>query len=203
MSIQADQGQVKRLIVLVPDSLENNMDLAHKIHWLALRERCEVFYLALVDDEEQLLAMSRSIATMKAVTAGNWLIVNSKVTETKHWLSALRDIFAPGDIIVCHAEQSVQAGLFRTEPISDFLHRALHARTIVIDGFYHPAQVQVRRWFHELWYWAGFLFIIALFFAIEITLDQAIQGAGRILLLMLVLCIEFGAVLAWNNYSRR
>jgi hypothetical protein len=67
------EPEKKRLIVILPDSLAGNLELAHKIHWVALREHCDVLYITLVDNFDRYLQKSRSMATMAAVTASTFL----------------------------------------------------------------------------------------------------------------------------------
>lgn len=191
----------KRLIVMVPDGLAGNLELAQKIYWLAARSGCEVTYLALVDDEDEALTITRHMATMKAVTAGNTLAVDSVVASTAHWLKTLRGIYRPGDRIVCHAEQSVKNGFLKTLPIDEFLREALETNVITISGFYHPQQIQMRRWLHGLITWVGFLAILAIFTLLEIRLDPVFHGSAGKLLLGAIFTTEVGSIWAWNNIS--
>jgi hypothetical protein len=191
----------KHLIVMVPDGLAGNLDLAQKIYWLAARSGWEVIYLALVDDEDETLTITRHMATMKAVTAGNALVVHSVVTGTAHWLKTLREIYRPGDRIVCHAEQSVKNGFLKTQPIAEFLPEVLATNVITISGFYHPQQIQMRRWFHALVTWLGFLAILAIFTLLEIKLDPVFHGFAGKLLLGAIFTVEVGSIWAWNNIS--
>ncbi len=202
MDSEIAQENKKRLIVLVPDCLADNMGLAHKIHWMAIRDACEVYYLTLVDDYEKMLAVSRCMATVKAVTAGNWLVVNSRVTETKEWLQTLRDIYRPGDIIVCHEEQLVKQGPLKTIPASEFLRETFHLPVYTISGFYHPQQVQVRHWLVSLLFWIGCLVILGIFTLLEIQMDQVAQGITRVMVLTFLVLFEVGAIWTWSSISR-
>lgn len=200
MIIPASHTFVKgRLIVLVPDGLAGNQELAHRIYWLAVRDRCDVLYLTLVDREEDLLAASRSMATMKAMTAGDVVAVQSKIVETGSWLTALRSTYRPGDRIVCHEEQSVKNGFLRTQPVYEFLRKAFDAPVLSLSGFYQPQRMQIRRWRDSLVLWLGFFIILAAFTILEIKLDDTVHGLTGKILFILVMVIEFGAILAWNN----
>jgi hypothetical protein len=192
-----------RLIVLVPDCLAGSLDMARKVYSIAQSEDRDVLYLTLVDDDEKMIAVSRSMATMKAVTAGQWLVVNSRLTGTGHWLAALREIYRPGDMIVCHEEQSVKDGFLRTQPVSEFLRATLKAPVRIISGFYHPQKVQAVQWLRGLLFWLGCLVILAGFTLLEIRLDQATAGAAHTWLLMVALVFEFGSVWVWNIVTSR
>jgi hypothetical protein len=188
-----------RLIVLVPESLVPDMEMMNQIYQMATRERCEVFYLALVDGNSKMLAATRSIATLKALVSGGKLSSASRVVDASHWLETLREIYRSGDMIVCQAEQQVRSGLFRTRPASEVVRAELHAPVSTISGFYHPEDLQVGRWLNRLIYWAGLLAIVGLFFLLEIRLDQGIHGTARSVLLAALLLATLAAGIAWNK----
>lgn len=191
----------RRLIVLLPDCLANDMALAHKIHWMALRFQSDVLYLTMTDDEEKLAETARCMTTMRAATSANFLTVESKIIKTARWLETLREIYRPGDRIVCQEEQTVKNGFLRTVPVIDFLRENLHAPLIPVTGFYHPEQVQVRVWVRSLAVWLGFCLILALFTFMEIELDGLLQGLVGKFLLCVVVALEIGAIWAWDSLS--
>jgi hypothetical protein len=203
MELSTEQNHSKRLIVLIPGSLANNTNLAHKIYWMADRENLAVLYLTLVDNDENTLAVSRCMATMKAVTSANKLSVESKLTETGNWLKVLREVSHPGDTIVCPEEQTVLVGFFRTIPVSDFLSDQLDTPVLTISGFYNPYQTQVKKWFHEFFSFTGFLAIMAFFTWSQIRLGQTSLGSQNTLLVMVTFLIEIGAIWAWNWFTHK
>lgn len=194
-----DPEKKKRLIVLVPDCLAGNPDLAHKVYWMAIRDQCEVLYLALVDNEDYMLSTVRYMAIMRAVTSGNNLVVESKLTETALWLKTLREIYHPGDRIVCHEEQFVKNGFQKMVPITDFLQSTLHVPTITISGFYHPQRVQISQWARSLAAWLGFLVILVGFTMLEIRFDYLFQSTLGKIFLCVLMAIELMAIWGWNK----
>lgn len=201
MAFTSNYERNKRLIVLIPDGLAGNLELAQKIYRMAAHQGCEVHYLALVDQGEDMLTITRHMATMKAVTAANTLVVHSSVTETRRWLNALREIYRPGDRVVCHAEQSVKNGFLKTMPIDEFLQDSLNFPVHTLSGFYHPQQIQVRRWVYTLVTWIGFLAILAVFTGLEIELDPIFNGSAGKLLLGVIFAVEIGSIWAWDFIS--
>ena len=197
--IPAIEPEKKRLIVILPDFLAGNLELAHKIHWVALREHCDVLYITLIDNFDRYLQKSRSMATMTAVTASNILAAHTKLVESPDWLKTLREVIRPDDIIICNQEQMVRRGWFGIYPLGEFLPTILRNKIIIISGFYNPVQEQLKRITFQLWYLAGFLVILVLFTALEIYLDHGLTGTLRIILLCLVVCGEFGTFYVWNN----
>lgn len=190
-----------RLIVLVPENLLGNTELMNKVYRMATREEREVFFLALVDGSTQLLAATRSVATLKALVSGGRINAGSQVVEASHWLPALREIFRPGDVIVCQAEQQVRSGFLRTVPVSDFVREHMKAPVRTISGFYRPVRMQMQHWLGNIVYWVGLLAIIVSFFMLEVRLEQGVHGIARTVLLIVLLIAALGAGIIWNKIS--
>jgi hypothetical protein len=201
MDLPVISTRKKRLIVLIPESVAGNLELAHKIYWIAIREQYEVYYLTLLDNDENILSIQRYMATMKAVTEGNFLTVHSDIVKTSGWLKTLREIYGPGDRIVCHEEQLVKDGFMRTSPITAFLRDKMHSSVLTLSGFYHPQQVQMQRWVHALIAWLGFLLILVGFTMLEVQLDPVIQGLHGKLLFGVLFTMEVGSIWAWDRIT--
>jgi hypothetical protein len=189
----------KRLIVLLPEYLAGNLELANKVYWLGIREHREILYLTLVDESERRLTVSRSMATMRAVTSGNGMPVTAVLIETSTWINALKGIFRPGDVIVCQDEQTVKDGFFRTIPLRDFLVESFDTTVIPLSGFYQPQNLQVKTWLKEMVFWAGALFLMAGFFTIDIHFARYATGIARTALAIIGIALELGAILAWSR----
>jgi len=192
----------KRLIVLVPEGLAGSADLVKKIYWMALRDHCDVFYLALVDEEEIQLTVVRGLATMKALTANPEIAVASKIVPASRLVSALRDLHQPGDVIVCHDGQFVRDGFMRAIPIHDLLVGVIKAPTVTLTGFYHPWQQLTRRWLLGLVFWLGCLVILAAFGVLEFQVNRLVPGLTGTLLIFVLLAGEFAAFWAWNHIPK-
>lgn len=196
--LQVEKG---RMIVLVPESLVPDTQMMNQIYAMARRENREVYYLALVDNEAEMLTAARTLATLKALVSGGGISAASRVVESARWLEALREIYRPGDSIVCQAEQTVRSGFFRTAPASEFLRAELQAPVRTLAGYYHPVRAQLQQWLGGLVYWAGVLAIIGAFFFLEITLDRGVHGAAHGILLLILLLAALAAGVAWNKIS--
>ncbi len=192
----------QRLIVLVPESLAGNADLVKKIYWMALRDHSDVFYLALVDEEETQLTVTRGLATMKALTAHPEICVGSKIVTSQRLVSTLCDLHQPGDVIVCHEGQFARDGFLNAIPIQDLLASALQAPTITVSGFYRPWRALTRRWLLGLVFWLGCLAILAGFGVLEFQVNRLMPGLTGTLLVMFLLAGEFAAFWAWNHLPK-
>ena len=195
-------GNKRRLIVLVPEGLSGNADLARKIFRMAQHNSSDVLYLAFVQEEELMLSVARGMTTMKALTTSETIDVNVCMTNSNHWLQVLRDEIEPGDTIVCHAEQMIRDRLFKTIPIQDFLKKEFSEAVISITGFYHPWQMLSRKWLYSLLFVIGCLVILFGFGALEIQIDQEVEGITRTILLIIVMTLELGVFWAWNHVPK-
>jgi hypothetical protein len=188
-----------RLIVIIPECLSGDTELAHKIHHMAANRHCDVFYLTLLDDEDRYMTVSRSMATLKALTADRDIIARSKLVRSPLWLKTLSELYRRGDQIVCNQEQMVETGFMKATPMADWILRRFHAAPLTISGFYNPEKAQVRYWLHHLVTWLGFIVILGAFTLLEVKVDaQGSSTAGRALFILLI-AVEYGAVWAWNR----
>jgi hypothetical protein len=199
MPLTIESGFKKRLIVLLPESLAGKAELARAVHQLALQNGADVLYLTLVNDDEKKLTAARAMATMKALTADNRLDANSRLVTSHEWLKLLRETYRVGDLVVCHAEQTVRDGVFSTRPVSEFLQETLSIPVITLAGYYRPRNEHIKALLNNLLVWVGFFVILTAFTWLELRLDSTIHGAIHTILLVLLVTVEFGAVLAWNN----
>lgn len=203
METNIDQKLSERFVVLITNRMANNYALAHAVHWMAIRENLPVLYLVLVDDNENMLAAARDMATLKAVTAANRLLVEVNLTDTRDWFETLRKITRPGDVIICQEEQMVVNGLFKTIPISDFLSGHLNSTVRPISGYFLPIQTKIMKRFPEIFALFGFLIILAFFTWLQIRVDLEFDGTLAKIFVMIAFCLEMGAVWAWNKFSYR
>lgn len=192
----------KRLLVLLPESLAGSSSLAHQIYWMANLEQRDVLYLTLLENQNNRLGLMRRMATMCAITSGQPPHVQFQLVEREDWLSTLREACQPGDLVICHTEQTVSTGFLRTQRMEDYLQTALPIPSRAIAGFYHPGKEQARRWLFSILFWLGCLLILAGFSALEIEIDRATQGVARIGLILFAICAEFGLLSAWNHLPK-
>lgn len=141
------------LIVLVPEALAGSQDLAREATSRAAHEQRNILYLALVDSLKTMSRVSSGIAKMKDTSEGNGVRAFYRLTETNRWLETLREVYQPRDEILCNQEQIVRSSFMRTTPVSEFIHSALNAPTLIVSGYYHPRQDQAREW--PIFSWFG------------------------------------------------
>jgi hypothetical protein len=201
INLLAETKEKNRLIVILTDDLAGDLQLAHKIHWMAIRDKRDVIYLTLVESEDHWLATSRYMATMKAATCSEQINTTVKLIKRDAWLKILTETYSPGDIVICQDEQYVSTGFLRLIPMRELLkNMKIPGRSIA--GFYHPWRVQINQWFYNILFWSGCLITLALFSYLEIQIDKTTEGLVRLILWFIAINFEFGALLAWNRYLR-
>ncbi|MHB0988115.1 MAG: hypothetical protein ACYC3P_05535 [Bellilinea sp.] len=201
--MNSEKGRPARLIVLLPESLTENLEFAQKIHWMAARAQNDVLYLALLDNPDNSLTAQRGIATMKAATESNLIRVGSVLAPTARWFEKLQEVLRPGDTLVCHAEQEVKQGFLKTVAMPEYLAGILTAPVVTVEGFYFPQRVMIKGWISGLLFWLGALVILAGFTFLELQADTAFPGFAHKLVLGAVLLVEFGAFWLWSQIVRR
>lgn len=193
----------RRLLVLLPENLAGNTELAQKIHWMASRERMDVLYLVILDNSDHGLSVSRDITTMKAVTESNLIHAGSIQVTADRWFAKLNEIRRPDDTILCHAEQTVKQGFMRTAPLVDYLRKMLGGTVNVIEGYYHPRRVVMSSMANTLLFWLGAVALLVGFTWLELQADSAFPGFAHKLVLAAILIIEVGSVWLWSQIVHR
>jgi len=195
-----DQQISRRVIVPISTRLINNQDLSYAIYKLTDQKYLSVLYLVIADDCDDLLEISRNMATMKAVTSANKLSVDVMTIKIDHWIDVLRDTANPNDIIVCQEEQTVIDGRFKTIPMSDYLIKNFDVPVIIMKGFYHFEKAPMKKWLHEVAGDLGFLVILAIFTWLQINFDQALSEKLAQILVFVSFIFEVGSIWAWYKF---
>ena len=121
---------------------------------------------------------------------------------SRQWEKSLRNLYRPGDRIVCHTEQAAKVESTQTLSMEQFLRTEFPAQIITLEGFYDPRNEASRPWYRSLLFWGVTLVVLALFTLLEIRMDQLLQGWNLKLVLTLLWVLEIGTVLAWNAVSQ-
>ncbi len=201
MALPQEQGKKKRLIILLPVNLANSMELAHMVHWKAFQENMEVVYFTIENDENDLLDLTRDMATLKAVTSGNLLNVQWVHAARKDWLNRLRAIYQPGDEMMCDQDQCVEDGLTRNVKLAEFIYKTLAVNVHQVPGLYSRSEPPKKKLGNSLITATGFLLIIAFFTYLQSQTDQYMPGTVGLIVVLIFLGIEVGAILAWNDFN--
>jgi hypothetical protein len=103
-----------RLVVLLPEQLAGNLDIARKINHLAARENADVLYLVSLLKAGGSLPVIRSMVTMKALTSDGEIVVGYQLVARSNWVKTLKELYRPQDMIVAPEELSELLGSNRS-----------------------------------------------------------------------------------------
>lgn len=193
--------QSHRLIVLVPDVIIDPLDFAHRVHWLAMEFSRDVLYLALTRRDQDHLALDRMLATLKAVTADSLCRVESAIVEDADWVEAVRGLYNPGDLVICHENQTVKMPHSETISLEDYLRTYDKMPVDALHGFYQPAPAPARGWARGLVFWLGCLAILGGFSYLELVSTGTVSSPQHKILLIVLLLFEFGLLTEWTRIT--
>lgn len=195
----ADFEARPQLIALIPQNAQYPIDLAKKIHDQAILEKRGVLLIALVSDRDNDLSAARLLATLAATIQDNFIQVETRQILEKAWLVALADVYRPGDLVLCTAEQMVRQGRFGNIPLSEAVEQLFGTPVTTVAGYYQPAPRALPAWLRSLIFWVICLGAIAAFFGLEGAVDKEILGFVRPVLLLILLGLEMGLILIFNG----
>lgn len=203
MNLLAENTDSKKMIVVINEDLANNSKLAQAIHWMGAKDHFSILYLVPVERLENMLSVSRNMATMKAVTSANRLQVSARTVLSDEWCKTLEKEIGPKDVIVCQAEQTVLNGRFKPEALSDFLSEKFNNPIQIMSGYYHPVQAMAKKWTRELISLLGVLVILGVFTWLQINGDKALADPYASIYIMITFMIEMGLVIIWHKLTFR
>lgn len=192
-----------RLIVLVPGELIDPAGFAQVIFRMAYQQKREVLYLALADRAGDPLATDRLLATLKSTTSDPLVPVRTLMLEASGWVDAVRFVYQPGDLVVCHEAQRVRASWRSQAGLGEYLDTQYNIKVHLLDGFYRGDEGLEPPLWAGLLVWLGFLATLALFTFMEMRMEILLTGGIRTLILIVLVCAEFGIFFKLNDWGNR
>jgi len=191
----------QRLVVLVPAIINDESELARRIWSMASPRRLSVLYLGLCREIEQEAGARRQLATLAAITRDDWATVETRLQIGTDWTRAVRAVYRPDDLIICHAEQQVAAKGFKQQPLSQALLTALDAPVCVLAGFCPQGPSQESKPVSKLFSWLVPIFILAVFFLMQVRIEQLPRDWAHTALLSLSVIVEYALVGLWSYFN--
>jgi hypothetical protein len=195
----ADIREYRRLVVVIPGQVTDQVQFSRAIRNLALPGHKTVVLVMLVDQPDDELAGQRQLATLSSLVNDARIKVQTKIAWDKSWEKSLRKMVLTGDLIVCPAETILKRGFNKPEMLGSALKRTLTVPVYNLHGFF-PESKPVRpiAW-KKLPLWVTLIAIFAGFFEFEVVSDLVDKGwPGQVLTVILVL-IEFGFIYVWAS----
>jgi hypothetical protein len=190
-------GPARRLLVLIPAAEVDEPALARQLLLLALPRQLPILYFGLYPHESDEPRLRRRLASLAALTRAEGTGVDVRLTGGYDWIRAVAAVLRPGDVIVCHAEQSL--GLWR-EPLDRALLRRLRAPVFTLSGFCPPVQTVAPGAGTRLMFWGIALALAAFFFWVQVQMDHLSNGWAHTLLLCLAVTAEFSVLWLWQRF---
>ena len=188
---------VRRLIVLVPPADMDEVEMARRIWELAAPAGLGVLFLGLCTQIAQEPAMQRRLVTLASLTRDARIPLDTRLESGRGWLSQIKAIQRPGDVIVCHIEQRVG---MRRQPLARLI-AARGAPVWTLSGFYTAGDLPGAGPLTTLVFWAVSLAVLAGFFWLQVRLVRMQEDWEHSLLLYLSVLAEAGLLWAWQHFS--
>jgi hypothetical protein len=199
--IPADQPlpPAHRLVVLVPNVDVDESELAARIWSLASPRGLEVLFLSIFRSPETELRARRRLTLLAAITRDDWAHIETRLDLEGDWMRAVRHIWEPGDLVVCHAEQVLTGWGLRRRSLAKTIGSALNTPVYVLSGFYPELPTEQPNWLARLQAWLPPLVILVIFFMLQVRITQGMTGWVQTALLCLSVIVEFGLIGAWEH----
>jgi hypothetical protein len=169
---------IRRLLLLLPNVDLNEAMLARALWTLAGEHGSAVHVVALIDDWADEGQVRMRVALLMALSRGSGVeLVEHYERDTTDWLDIVRRLYRPGDVIVCHAEQTLPAGKghfsAHLSPLSTHL-AMLHMPVCELRGAIKETPAMTLR--HALKVWGLPLLILVVSVAFEILFMRWARG---------------------------
>jgi hypothetical protein len=188
----------KRLIVLVTQAEVDEARLARRVWQMAVPGHSDVLYVALAHDTDDELLARRCLVTLVSITRDDRIHIATQVVFQSQWLTALRPLVQPGDVIVCAAEQTVKRLGRSAQPLNSQLAAALAEPIQALeDVCVKPSPPRHRRGWPIIREAVPFA-IVAGFLGFQMwTTTQLVRGAADNVVLALSVVVEFSLIWLW------
>jgi hypothetical protein len=190
-----------RLLVLAPAAVPAEA-LAQRAWQLAAPGGLEILFIGLMQSGQKDYGHLRHLATLAALTRDKRVAVEVYPVETNEWIEAVRQVWRPGDVVICHAEQRATGWRGRRQALGWELVRRLEVPVCIISGLCprQSAEPSSRIWHlvHDL----IALVVIALFFVLQIQIERLPKEWFYYATYSVVVMIEIGLLFIWYTFFR-
>ena len=191
----------RRLVVLIPDVSTDESELARRIWSLASPRGLEVLYLGLCRDPYREPRARRRLASLAAMTRDDWAHVETRLALGGDWVRTVQAAYRSGDLIVCHAEQTVSAWRFAHKPLSHAMLSALNSPVYVLSGFYPEKSPEQPNSTARILSWIIPVTIVAGFFWIQVRIEQLPKDWAHTTLLCISVLVEYALIGIWSHFA--
>ncbi len=189
-----------RLVVLVPDLEIDTQQLSQKIWRLASGGRQPVLLVGIfVHAEDEYRARCR-MAQLEDQTRTPALEIHTRYVSGADWLDAVPELLRPEDVLVCYRALT-QPAIFRKQRVAEVLAAQTGLPVYVLNDALPEATQPWARWLIDAVLLAACLGVFALFFVIQVWIDQNFLGWVRSALQILSAVAEAGTAPLRNQFA--
>lgn len=189
---------IRRLVVLVPDAAMDQAEFANQVRGLAADRGLSVLLVAQHRTAEDAWAVRRNLVTLAALIGDPPQISTQLQVEAgRTWLQMIRSLLAPGDLVVCHREQTIGGGWpWQRRSLVEQLRAELGAPICVLGGLVHTEAMEGETWPRRVAGWVIPLALIAGFSFVQVQIQSETTGWVTTALLCVTALVEL-ALVAW------
>ncbi len=186
----------ERLVVLVPEQIENLAEFAHQVYAQALMQGREVVYMGLSGRGAADLTAARMLTTLTALTQGSLVQASLAQARTDCWSDALRQVAQPGDLVICPDEKMISTGSLQP---CGALEAELDITVRSVPGIYTAGTAQAVSWMRNIFCWITALAILVGFSFLEFRLAGMINGTLKKVVLAALVLLELVVFNQWDK----
>jgi hypothetical protein len=193
-----------RLLVLVPEGDLPLIELAQRIWGLAAQAGAAVLLVGLARSPERESQTRRTLALLATHVRFESVPVSTRVARVPDWLAAVRQLWRPGDQVVCFPDEVVPAGrwrvlAWRTQPLDEALQAQFRQAPYVLGGMSVAAARRAARLRGAAW-WVVSLAVVALIFGLQAWAVTALPGGAGTALAAIAVLVEFALLSGLHHW---
>ena len=196
----ADRGIFPmRLVILVPGQGLEVLALAQWIATSVSPIQPGVLLLSVAQNWDEEPCTRLHLSDLIALTRKLPIRVESELIMGQQWTDAVCEVWQPGDLVVCHAGQTISTPGAARYSLGVALSNWLDAPVLVLTGLYREPLPSSRPYVMEVTWWGVALAMLAAFGALQIWITQHVMGWANQILLILSVLAEVGLIWIWNH----
>ena len=142
---QQDLPPASRLVVLVPDFSIDEIAMGRGIRELAQMTCSDILFLSAVRNlDEEMISLHR-MASLHACAHDRLIHVQTRLEFGLSWQKAVRQIWQPGNLIVCCPDHEIRCNLFQRRALGELLAHDLKMPVYVLADCYRRDGVSRQR----------------------------------------------------------
>lgn len=192
----------RRLVVIVPRGNIAENTLARRIWQLASTSGLGVLYVAIAPDNEQVPYYHRRLADLTMMTSNDRLHAYTHISYENDWVTVVRQILQPGDVLVCMANHMVFKNFVQRIKLGEELVKIGKAPVYMLGGMKIGPTPEWEFAYKEVAAWVASLLLIIAFFGLQAGIDHSISGQLSKILIVMTIVAEFLLIFKINDLIR-